>query len=127
MISFRQTRALHRSRVGKDDLSGIGPSRCANADRVRLAQRVEESIGLADVRERLCVTQMRVHVHQPDLAAEVRRALGALKQVLRPAASVRSQPFAWGLSTDGPTRRVRWEYSSRNSVLLIVSPGRNFL
>jgi hypothetical protein len=40
MISFRQARAPYRSRVDKDDLSGIGPSRCANADRVRAVSRI---------------------------------------------------------------------------------------
>src|SRR5262249_31366629 len=57
----------------------------ADADRTRLTQRAEESLGIANVRESLRVTQMRVGVHQSDLAPEERRALGALEEALRAA------------------------------------------
>ena len=40
---------------------------------------------IADVRQRLRVAQMRVHVHEADLAAEEGRALGALEEALRAA------------------------------------------
>ena len=56
-----------------------------NADRVGLTQRLEEALRLAHVRQRLRVAQMRVRVHQADLAAEERRRLGALEQPLQAA------------------------------------------
>ena len=40
---------------------------------------------LPDVRQRLRVAQVRMHVHEPDLAAEEGRALGALEHALRAA------------------------------------------
>ena len=46
---------------------------------------MEEAIRLAHVRERLRVAQVRVHVHQSDLATEERRALGALEEAHRSA------------------------------------------
>ena len=53
---------------------------------------MEEALGFAHVRQRLRVAQVRVHVHEPDLAAEERRALGALEEALRPAV-IRHRPI----------------------------------
>ena len=63
----------------------------AQADRVGLAQRVEEALGFADVRQGLRVTQVGVHVHESDLAPEKTGALGPLKVPLR-APVVRQRP-----------------------------------
>ncbi len=57
----------------------------ADADGIGLTERVEEPLRPSDVRQGLRVTQVRMHVHQADLAAEERRALGALENALRAA------------------------------------------
>ena len=57
--------------------------RVAQADGVRLAQRLEERLGIAEVRQRLRVAQVRVRVHEADLAAEEGAGLGALEVALQ--------------------------------------------
>ena len=57
----------------------------ADPDRIRLAQRLEEALGLAHSRQCLRIAQMRMHVHETDLAPEERRAFRALKEPLRTA------------------------------------------
>jgi hypothetical protein len=57
-----------------------------HADRVRLAERQEERVGVAVARQRLGVAKVRVHVHQADLATEERAALRTLEETLRAAA-----------------------------------------
>ncbi len=52
---------------------------------------MQEAVRLSDVRQCLRVTQMRVGVHQADLATKERSALGTLKNALR-AAVVRHRP-----------------------------------
>jgi hypothetical protein len=46
---------------------------------------MEEALGVPDLCQRLREAQVRVHVHQADLAAEEGRAFGALEVALRAA------------------------------------------
>ena len=64
---------------------GVG-ERFRDGDRVGDDQRVPQRLGVAERRHRLAVAQMRMHVHQPDFAAEKRRRFGSAKDRLRPAA-----------------------------------------
>ena len=63
---------------------GLGHNR-ADADRICLTQRVQEFLGLANMRQCLRVAQVRMHVHQADFAAEECRGLRALEQLLQSA------------------------------------------
>ena len=57
-----------------------------DGDRVCHRKRLPERLGLAQRRQRLAIAQMRVHIHEADLAPEERRGFGTAEDFLRPAA-----------------------------------------
>ena len=93
----------------------------AQADRIGLAQRVEAAAPLAEVRQRLRVAQMRVHVHEADLAAEEGAALGALEVALQ-AALIGERPVEQARAVG--RKQVRVESARGAAGLLAREAGR---
>ncbi len=89
-VARRRLVAIGEDRVG----AGIVAVRLSRArrrddgregDRRRAPQRLEARVGIAEPSHRLGVPEVRVGVHEPDLAAEERAALRALEVMLRSA------------------------------------------
>ena len=100
LVPVRRTRRRSTSSSSSPGAARAAARR-AHADRVRLAQRVKNASASPTVRQRLGVAQVRVHVHEADLAAEER----ARSRRAGRASSARRDTAAAGRT--GARRRAR--------------------